>query len=88
MNNLKDSALQQHLRLHARNDSFNDKVEKAHIFVEASELTAAPSKLKPAVRFAGTQEPNSETVKSDKVLGELGQILQAVLQNSGSQGAP
>jgi len=88
VNNLKDSALQQYLRLHARNDSFNQMVEKGGIFVEALELTATPSKSKLAVRFAETLESNSENVTKDKVLEGLEEVLRAVLQNSGSQGAP
>jgi len=63
-------------------------VEKAHIFVEAAELTATPSKSKPAIRFAETPEPDSENVAKEKVLEGLEQVLRAVLQNSGTQGSP
>jgi len=90
VNNLRDSALQNHLRLHARTDTFGQTVEKARIFVEASELTATPSKSKPVVRFAEAQEPetNSETSTKDKVLEGLEQVLRAVLQNPGFQRNP
>jgi len=73
VNNLRDSALQNYLRLHARTDTFGQTVEKARIFVEASELTATPSKSKPVVRFAEAQESetNSETVTKEKVLEGL-----------------
>jgi len=90
VNNLRDSALQNYLRLHARTDTFGQTVEKARIFVEASELTVTPSKSKPAVRFAETSEsePKPESDTTDKVLEGLEQVLRAVLQNSGPQGAP
>ena len=90
VNNLRDSALQNYLRLHARTDTFGQTVEKARIFVEASELTATQSKSKPVVRFAEAQESeiNSETVSKDKVLEGLEQVLRAVLQNPGFQRNP
>lgn len=53
--------------------------------MEVAQLAAPTAKSKPAVRFAETSEPLSDSVRTDTLLNRLEQVLRAVLQNQGSQ---
>jgi len=86
VNGVRDSALQQYLRVHARKENFSDTVEKARIYVEANELSAVATR-KPAVRFAYSPDrsnDNSETY-ADKIMDGLHKVLRAAEQNSGAK---
>jgi len=86
VNGIRDGALQQYLRLHARGDNFSQTVEKARIFVEANDLGPLSLK-KPAVRFAQSptrqeKESDNSEMYADKILEGLNKVLRAVEQNT------
>jgi len=84
VNGLRDGALQQHLRLHARGDTFPQTVEKARIYVEANDLSSLTLK-KPAVWFAQSPTRSEEDEKAtyaDKILDGLNKVLRAVEYNT------
>ena len=90
VNGLKDGALQQHLRLHARENTFPETVEKARIYVEAFDLSPLTLK-KPAVRFAQSptrsDEDQSETY-ADKILEGINKLLKAAENKSDPKTPP
>ena len=88
VNGIRDGALQKYLRLHARGDTFPQTLEKARIFVEANELSAATGK--PAVRFAQNLEKSTDISAevAEKILEGLNKLLHAVEQDSRAKSPP